>query len=380
MKNDGLTPYQALSQAYERNVEQDAEFYQAYQTQLRASNCVDFGDLILGVLEIFRKHPELASSYSRQWRFVMVDEFQDTNISQYELLKHLTCEHDNLAVVGDDDQAIYRWRGATVANILGFEEGFPAATVVKLEQNYRSTQVILDAANDVIQHNWRRREKKLWTDRQGGEPITYFTGSDDREEAQYVAQRIFDLAREGREYASFAVFYRTNAMGRAFEEQLRFNSLPYQVVGGTSFYAREEVKDVLAYLKIALNPTNEVDLLRVINKPTRGVGNTTIDKLRVAGAFGPIEGLWAAIQYAVGTSEVVAPTEATHGWLPGMNPGGALIDPALADITSLRGKSATGLREFHDIIVFVQDSLRASSSLAQTVQALLERTRFLSGS
>lgn len=377
MKNNGLTPYQALSHAYERNVEQDAEFYQAYQKQLRQSNCVDFGDLILGVLEVFRKCPDVAASYSRQWRFVMVDEFQDTNPSQYELLQHLTSEHDNLAVVGDDDQAIYRWRGATVTNILNFEDGFPAATVVKLEQNYRSTQVILDAANDVIRHNWRRREKKLWTDRAGGDPIVYFTGADDREEAQFVAQRIAEMSRQGLEYSSFAVFYRTNAMGRAFEEQLRFNSLPYQVVGGTSFYAREEVKDVLAYLKVALNPTNEVDLLRIINKPTRGVGQSTIDKLRVAGVFGQIKGLWAAVQYAVGGLDVDATTQETpHGWLPGMNPGGALIDPALADVAALKGKSASGLREFHELIVFVQDSLKASSSLAQTVQGLLERTRF----
>jgi DNA helicase-2/ATP-dependent DNA helicase PcrA len=376
MKNDALTPHQAHEQAFDGATEQDVDFYQAYQTQLRASNCVDFGDLILGVLEIFRLHPDLASSYSRQWRFVMVDEFQDTNAAQYELLKHLTCEHTNLAVVGDDDQAIYRWRGATVANILGFEEGFPTARVVKLEQNYRSSQVILDAANDVIQLNWRRREKKLWTERQGGEPITYFTASDDREEAQFVAQRIFEMARDGLEYSSFAVFYRTNAQGRAFEEQLRFHGSPYQVVGGVSFYAREEVKDVLAYLKIALNPTNEVDLLRVINKPTRGVGKSTIDKLRVAGVFGQVDGLWGAVGYAVNDEPNTGPAPMQHGWLPGMGPGGALIDPALADVAGLKGKSLKGIREFHDLVVFVQDSLRASSSLAQTVQGLLERTRF----
>lgn len=376
MKNDGLTPTQAHERAFERSVEMDTEFYEVYQKQLRASNCVDFGDLILGVLEVFRQFPEIAQSYSRQWRFVMVDEFQDTNPAQYELLKHLTCEHDNLAVVGDDDQAIYRWRGATVANILHFEESFPNAQVVKLEQNYRSTQVILDAANDVIQHNAHRREKKLWTERSGGEPILYFTGADDREEAQYVANRIAEATRNGKSYTDFAVFYRTNAQGRAFEEQLRFHSVPYQVIGGTSFYAREEVKDMLAYLKVALNPANEVDLMRVVNKPTRGVGQTTIDKLRVAAALGQVEGLFGAIAYAVGAEQPVKVETASHGWLPGMGPGGALVDPALAEIGALRGKAASGLKEFYDVIVFVQDSLRASSSLAVTVQGLIERTRF----
>lgn len=376
MKNDGLTPKQAHEQAFDRNAEQDVEFYEMYQKQLRAANCVDFGDLILGVLEVFRAAPDIATSYSRQWRFVMVDEFQDTNPSQYELLKHLTSDHDNLAVVGDDDQAIYRWRGATVANILGFEEGFPGATVVKLEQNYRSTQMILDAANDVIQHNWRRREKRLWTDRAGGEPISYFTANDDREEAQYVANRIADVIRAGKEYSDIAVFYRTNAQGRAFEEQLRFQSIPYQVVGGTSFYAREEVKDVLAYLKVALNPANEVDVMRVINKPTRGVGNTTIDKLRVAAAVGHVEGLFGAIAYAVSPNQPSGGESTGHGWLPGMGPGGVLVDPALADLTGLRGKSANGLKEFYEVVSYVQDSLRTSSSLASTVQGLLERTRF----
>ncbi len=375
-KNRGLTPEQAHETAFDQAAEEDVFFYELYQDALREANCLDFGDLILAMLEVFRQNPDIAKSYSNQWRYVMVDEFQDTNPAQYELLQHLTTEHDNLAVVGDDDQAIYRWRGATVANILGFEDHFDDAKVVKLEQNYRSTQVILDAANDVIRHNDQRREKTLWTEESGGAKITCYTARDDRGEALWVAQEIEKIVRGGRDHADIAVFYRTNAQGRAFEEQLRFAGIPYQLVGGMSFYARSEIKDLMAYLKVALNPTNEVDLLRVINTPTRGVGKTTLEKLMVAGALPGIGGIWGAVKYVAGSLGEVDSGSESGGWLPGMGPS-VLEDPALADLDNLRSRTAGGVTKFHDIIQSLQDDLETDTSLAQLVRRLIERIAYL---
>jgi DNA helicase-2/ATP-dependent DNA helicase PcrA len=377
MKNAGRTPEQAHEVAYSASVEEDVWFYEMYQQELRSANCVDFGDLILGVLEMFRDDPELAKSYSEQWRYVMVDEFQDTNPAQYELLEHLTVAHDNLCVVGDDDQAIYRWRGATVRNILDFDEDFPETEVVKLEQNYRSTQVILDAANDVIQHNEGRRQKRLWTEHAGGDPITCFSATDDREEAIWVAQRIEELHTDGIEYRDMAIFYRTNAQGRAFEEQLRFVGVPYQIVGGLSFYAREEVKDILAYLKVALNPSNEVDLLRVLNKPRRGIGSTTEEKLRVAAALPQIGSIWRAIEWTVEREETeTTDDEPPPGWLPGLEH--SVIDPELQELQDLRTQTKNGVKKFHDIIAGLRRELQDEPRLAPTVMRLLETLEFRS--
>lgn len=373
MKNRGLTPAGAHEHAFDRNAEDDVFFYERYQEELRSANCVDFGDLILGMLEIFRDDPELARGYSMQWRYVMVDEFQDTNPSQYELLQHFTSYHDNLAVVGDDDQAIYRWRGATVANILGFEDDFPDAKVVKLEQNYRSTQRILDAANDVIRHNSRRRDKKLWTDEGEGPAITVFTANDDREEAEWVARRIGALGREGKDWGDIAVFYRTNAQGRAFEEQLRFHGIPYQLVGGLSFYARAEIKDVLAYLKVALNPENEVDLSRIINTPSRGIGKGTMEKLRVAAALPHVGSVWNAVRYASGDRD----EGADGGFLPGMGPPSGMQDPELADLENLVGRPASGVVEFVELLGAIRDDLVHHSSLAEVVRTLIERIDYM---
>ena len=229
MKNMGRGPKKAHEIAFKSDDEECAWFYEAYEETLRQANCLDFGDLILGVLEIFRADPSLAASYSKQWRFPMVDEFQDTNPAQYELLRFLTSEHNNLCVVGDDDQAIYRWRGATIANIMGFEHDFEETKVIKLEQNYRSTQLILDAADDVIRHNPDRRDKKLWTEEEGGSAITLFTGYDGREEAQYVARKVQVLAaRHGEEWRDFAVFFPHQRPGEALRGAVpvRRNSLP----------------------------------------------------------------------------------------------------------------------------------------------------------
>ena len=370
MKNDGRTPAQAHEIVRSSADEEDAIFYEKYQEALRGANCLDFGDLILGVLEMMRSDEELAASYSRQWRYIMVDEFQDTNPAQYELLRHFLSAHDNLCVVGDDDQSIYRWRGATVDNILGFDGDFPKTKVVKLEQNYRSTQTILDAANDLIQHNEGRHPKRLWTEQAGGEPISCFSASDDREEATWVARRIEELHREGVEYREMSVFYRTNAQARAFEEQLRFAGIPYQIVGGTSFYARAEIKDILAYLKVALNPSNEVDLLRIVNTPTRGIGGSTIDKLRVAAALPQIGSIWNAIAWLARDAGTTI-AEPPPGWLPGID-ASLPVDPELQDLRDLTSRPAAGLRSFHAIIEGLHAELHEKPTLAPVVMQLVE--------
>ncbi len=372
MKNQGYTPTMAHENAFNSFDEENATFYEAYQEALREANCVDFGDLILGVLEIFRDSPRLADRYSRRWQYLMVDEFQDTNPAQYELLKHLTRTHDNLAVVGDDDQAIYRWRGATVANILGFEKDFDGAQVIKLEQNYRSTSVILDAANDIIQHNPTRRDKRLWTEREGGALLTCFTGSDDREEASYVARQIHELTQAGANWGDFAVFYRTNAQSRQFEEQLQNWGVPYQVVGGISFYERAEIKDVLGYLKVALNPENEVDFLRVINTPSRGIGKVTIEKLQRAARVPGVGTLYRALRYAAGRLEPAAMGDAPIE----PDPHGPDDVEALAAIENLRGVSSSGVDEFCELLVSLRDQIAGDEGLHLVAQFLIDAINY----
>ena len=373
MKNKGLDPDAAFERTRDADGERDASFYDAYQEVARETNSVDFGDLLLGPLELFRKDPMLAEAYSDRWRYLMVDEFQDTNPAQYELLQHLTATHDNLAVVGDDDQAIYRWRDATVENILGFDDDYPEAETVKLEQNYRSTELILDAANDVIQNNPRRREKTLWTDQEGGEPITCFTGESGSEEAQYVADKVQEMAREGASYDEFAIFYRTNAQGRRFEETFRSAGIPYRVVGGVSFYGREEIKDVLAYLQLALNPEDDVSLLRVIGKPTRGVGDKTVEKLRRATDVPGVDSMFDAARLAaemteragVGLSRI-EPDPASPGEYE-----------ALEVVESLGGRPKGGISDFCDLVVDLREKMAGGEQLADLVQDLLDRINYV---
>jgi DNA helicase-2/ATP-dependent DNA helicase PcrA len=372
MKNQGWTPTLAHENAHNAIDEEDATFYETYQETIREGNCADFGDLILGVLEVFRDDPRLADSYSRHWRYLMVDEFQDTNPAQFELLKHLTRCHSNLAVVGDDDQAIYRWRGATVANILGFEKDYEEAEVVKLEQNYRSTSVILEAANDVIQHNPTRRDKRLWTEREGGDKIGVFTGSDDREEASFVARRVHELAKAGADWGGFAVFYRTNAQSRQFEEHLKNWGVPYQIVGGISFYERAEIKDVLGYLKVALNPDNEVDFLRIVNTPSRGIGKVTIAKLQRVARVPGVGTMYRALRYAAGRTEPSAvgdvPVE------PDVRHAGD--DEALAELDSLRGVSSSGVEDLCELVVALRDQIASDEGLAQVADFLMGQINY----
>ena len=372
MKNRGYDPRQAHEQTRDQTGEQDAEFYEAYQKLVRETNSADFGDLLLGVLEIFRSEPDLAESYSMQWQYVMVDEFQDTNPAQYELLRHLTAAHNNLAVVGDDDQSIYRWRDATVANILDFEKDYPKTNVVKLEQNYRSTQLILDAAYDVIKHNPARREKQLWTDEEGGAEITCFTAQSGREEAEYVADEIQSRVSKGADYSDFAVFYRMNAQSRLFEEKLRGAGITYRVVGGTGFYERAEVKDVLAYLQLALNPDDDISLLRIIGTPTRGVGDKTVEKLREAAQVPGLGSLLAAARYAAGR------TDQMGVGMPRLEP--KATSPAhyeaLEAVEGLGGRPKGGIRDFCDLMIELREGMLQEESMADLVKFLLDQVSY----
>ncbi|GAB4179537.1 MAG: UvrD-helicase domain-containing protein [Geothermobacteraceae bacterium] len=252
--------------------------YPDYQRGLKTSNAVDFDDLLLLSWVLFEEHPEVLEVWQRKFSHILVDEYQDTNLAQYRLLRHLAC-HGNLCVVGDDDQSIYGWRGANLGNILEFERDFPGTTTIRLEQNYRSTATILEAANAVIKRNSKRKEKALWTSSSSGEALELLVAPDDEEEARMVAGRIFAERQHGRRWKDMAILYRTNVQSRPFEEQLRFLNIPYRLVGGQQFFDRKEVKDALAYLKLLCNPYDEVSLLRVINYPRRGIGAGSIEKL-----------------------------------------------------------------------------------------------------
>jgi DNA helicase II / ATP-dependent DNA helicase PcrA len=257
--------------------------YRAYQSMLRAANAVDFGDLLLQVVALFESNEEVRLRYQRRFEHVLVDEFQDTNPVQYKFLRLIAPPpSSNVVVVGDDDQSIYRWRGAEVDNILGFPKAYSVSdsAVIKLEQNYRSDQTILAAANEVIQKNRRRMEKRLWSARPQGELLQLLAARDERQEATLVAEQIHQLRNSGRcDFDQMAVFYRTNAQSRVFEEAFRLGRVPYVLVSGRSFYDRAEVKDATSYLRLMVNPHSDADLLRVINTPARGIGDTTIERL-----------------------------------------------------------------------------------------------------
>lgn len=253
--------------------------YKLYQTRLKQNNALDFDDLLLKTIELFQNNPEVLQKYQQRFAYVLVDEYQDTNMAQYTLIRMLSAEHRNICVVGDDDQSIYGWRGADIRNILEFEKDFPGAFVVRLEQNYRSTSVILDAANGVISNNKGRKRKKLWTAMTGGAQIHVYQSQDEREEADYICRRILDGIRLHKRYDEYAILYRTNAQSRMLETTLTSYGISYRVYGGTRFYERSEIKDVLAYLRLIYNPADDVAFQRIINVPKRGLGNAAIDEL-----------------------------------------------------------------------------------------------------
>ena len=279
-KNDDLGPEAYRQRAeviFERKI---ADVYVEYQARLLKAGAMDFDDLLRNTVELFRTEPEVLEHYRRRFRHVLVDEYQDTNRVQNELVLQLAGEHHNICVVGDSDQSIYKFRGADIRNILEFEEAFPDATVIVLEQNYRSTQTILDAANSVIANNLSRKPKELWTDEGHGHAIIRYHADDESDEGQWVAHEIAKLHDSGQHtWGDVAVFYRTNAQSRVVEEHLLRAGIPYKVVGGTRFYDRREVKDALSYLKAVVNPADEVSVKRVLNLPKRGIGDSTVAKL-----------------------------------------------------------------------------------------------------
>jgi len=264
------------SNFYSRNV---GELYALYEKKLKTYNALDFDDLILKTIELFNSCAEVLDYYQRKFKYVFVDEYQDTNKSQYQFIKLITGRYRNICVVGDPDQSIYRFRGADITNILNFEKDFKGATTILLEQNYRSTKNILEVANHVIRNNYERKDKNLWTDNEEGQKVVVETLLDEKEEAYYVASKIMELIQSGFSLKDMAILYRTNAQSRAFEETFMRNNIPYRIVGGLRFYDRKEIKDIMAYLKVIQNPSDNVSLKRIINVPKRGIGNATIEKI-----------------------------------------------------------------------------------------------------
>lgn len=280
-KNALLLPDAYAREASGYYEQQVAKIYDAYQKKLQANNAVDFDDLLLLALRLLQESPAVREKYQRKFDYLMVDEYQDTNHAQYLLTKLLAAGHRNICVVGDADQSIYGWRGADIQNILDFEKDYPDAKLVKLEQNYRSTQVILDAANAVIDNNSGRKPKNLWTANGNGSEIIYYQANDERDEARYVIENMQKLQlNEGAKLGDMAVLYRTNAQSRVFEEMLIKSGIAYTMVGGTKFYERKEIKDALAYLRLIFNPSDSLSLLRIINVPRRGIGDATLARLQ----------------------------------------------------------------------------------------------------
>ena len=325
-----------------------ARVYGVYQERLRENAALDFDDLLMHTVQMLRRHDAIRQRYQHRLRFIMVDEYQDTNMAQYHLLNLLAAEHRNLCVVGDDDQSVYRFRGANVRNILNFERDYPDAKVIKLEQNYRSTGTILEAATAVVSKNPDRRDKTLWTANTRGLPIGYYCAQDDTHEAEVICQNILGLQKaEGLALKDFAVFYRTNAQSRVLEDGLRRADIPYQIVGGLRFYDRQEIKDALAYMRLLTNPQDTLSLRRIINVPRRGIGNTTWARLEALAQENGISGIEALERIADGEAE--------------------------AGI----GKAALGrLRGFHD---FLQDLMAKVSDMAAAdlIYEVLEASGYL---
>src|SRR5450755_1043885 len=296
-KNHMLDPQEVYLQSSDPKTERVAQIYAEYTKELLKANALDFDDLLLEAVRLLKASSEVREYYNRRFQYIMIDEYQDTNRPQYELMRLLAGTHHNICAVGDEDQSIYSWRGADIRNILEFEQDFPEAKIIRLEQNYRSTQNILQGASAVVANNIKRKGKNLWTDRQGGAKIGYYEAPDGENEAlfaaDYIAKYLRQAADDG-ETPRAAILYRTNSQSRLFEEAMRRYQLKYHVVGGFSFYERAEIKDLISYLKVIHNPDDSISLLRVINTPVRGIGKTSIETLeRVALETGL--SLWGAL-------------------------------------------------------------------------------------
>ena len=343
-KDEYISPNEFLLEAKgDFRQEKIAQAYVEYQKELKKNNALDFDDLLVKTVELFQSCPDVLEYYQNRFRYIMVDEYQDTNTVQFKFISTLARQYRNLCVVGDDDQSIYKFRGANIRNILDFEKVFPDAKVVKLEQNYRSTQNILNAANGVIANNRGRKEKELWTENEQGEPILFQQFQNGYEEAEYVSGEISKKVRKGEaEYQDFAVLYRTNAQSRLFEEKFLYANIPYKIVGGVNFYSRKEIKDILAYLKTIDNGKDDLAVRRIINVPKRGIGNVTLAKVQAYADSRDIS-FFEALEEA--------------GEIPGL------------------GKAALKIQPFVHLIHEMRLSL-ADMSMQDLIQAILDKTGY----
>ena len=343
-KDEYISPNEFLLEAKgDFRQEKIAQAYVEYQKELKKNNALDFDDLLVKTVELFQNCPDVLEYYQNRFRYIMVDEYQDTNTVQFKFISTLARQYRNLCVVGDDDQSIYKFRGANIRNILDFEKVFPDAKVVKLEQNYRSTQNILNAANGVIANNRGRKEKELWTENEQGEPILFQQFQNGYEEAEYVSGEISKKVRKGEaEYQDFAVLYRTNAQSRLFEEKFLYANIPYKIVGGVNFYSRKEIKDILAYLKTIDNGKDDLAVRRIINVPKRGIGNVTLAKVQAYADSRDIS-FFEALEEA--------------GEIPGL------------------GKAALKIQPFVHLIHEMRLSL-ADMSMQDLIQAILDKTGY----
>ena len=340
-KSDFVSPEEYTKRAigfFETSV---AQIYPMYQDFLRTNNALDFDDLIKLTVELFNDNPNVLAYYQDKFRYILVDEYQDTNRGQYLLVNALAQKHQNICVVGDDDQSIYSWRGADINNILDFEEDYPDTTVLRLVQNYRSTKNILEAAYHVIRNNQKRKEKQIWTDNKKGSAITLHEATEDISEADYVLRQIREWRGRGRKYGDCVVFYRINAQSRTFEDALRGANVPYQIVGGIRFYERMEVKDIMAYMRVIVNPADTVSIKRIINVPRRGIGVATVQKIE---DFAYDEGipLFKAIQ-------------------------------RVGEVSTLNNGAKNKVRAFAELIA----SFNANDPPSRTAEDLLDRTDYL---
>jgi DNA helicase-2/ATP-dependent DNA helicase PcrA len=294
-KNELVGPETYAERAGDPFQKHTARVYEAYQKKLRTNQSLDFDDLIMTTVRLFQEVPEVLDFYQKKFRYIHVDEYQDTNRAQYLLISLLARKFRNVCCVGDADQSIYKWRGADISIILNFEKDYPEAKIIKLEQNYRSTKTILEAANKVIENNVGRKEKKLWTENPTGEKIYYYQGDSEHEEAYFIVEKIREQLPRFKRYDKFAVLYRTNAQSRVIEDVLIKSNIPYTIVGGTKFYDRKEIKDILAYLRVISNPDDDISLERIINVPKRNIGDTTVEKLQAYAAANGLS-LYGAIQ------------------------------------------------------------------------------------
>ncbi|MDR4007375.1 MAG: 3'-5' exonuclease [Ruminococcus sp.] len=297
-KDEMLTPQEMLKRAGYDNLKQSvAKVYEIYQSRLKTADAMDFDDMLCKTVELFQKCPDILEFYQNQFKYIMVDEYQDTNKVQYKFVSMLAAKYGNICVVGDDDQSIYKFRGATIENILSFENTFKGAKMIRLEQNYRSTKNILNAANGVISNNTMRKGKTLWTENAVGDKIEVHTSDSERDEAQFIAKTILDGVADGRKFSDFAILYRMNAQSNSIEQALSRSGIPHRVIGGRRFYDREEIRDMVAYLQVINNPHDDVRLGRIINVPKRGIGATTLEKAsEIAAGLG--ESIYSVIKDA----------------------------------------------------------------------------------